>query len=53
MEKIGKWNVVHRHEGKRLLWAINGLAGLSIFFFGYDQVRRPLCTRLVIVIGID
>jgi hypothetical protein len=34
-----KWNVAHRYEKKRLLWAINGLAGLSIFFFGYDQVR--------------
>jgi hypothetical protein len=37
-EKLGRWNVAHRYEKKRLLWAVNGLAGLSIFFFGYDQV---------------
>ena len=37
MDRIGKWNVVHRFQKRSLLIAINGLAGLSIFFFGYDQ----------------
>ncbi|KAK9456030.1 general substrate transporter [Dipodascopsis uninucleata] len=30
-------NVVDRYEKKSLLLAINCIAGLSIFFFGYDQ----------------
>ncbi|WWC89808.1 uncharacterized protein L201_004734 [Kwoniella dendrophila CBS 6074] len=34
---ISSWNVVHRYEKKKLLIAINCIAGLSIFFFGYDQ----------------
>ncbi|KAL7276283.1 hypothetical protein RUND412_000749 [Rhizina undulata] len=34
---IGKYNVAHRWEKKRLLAAISCVAGLSIFFFGYDQ----------------
>jgi hypothetical protein len=38
MEKISKYNVVHHLRKRSLLIAINGLAGLSIFFFGYDQV---------------
>lgn len=37
MESIPRWNVVHRLEKRSLLIAINCLAGLSIFFFGYDQ----------------
>jgi dipeptide/tripeptide permease len=37
MDKIPKWNVVHKLEKRKLLIAINCLAGLSIFFFGYDQ----------------
>jgi sugar porter (SP) family MFS transporter len=34
---IPNWNVVHRLEKRKLLIAINCIAGLSIFFFGYDQ----------------
>jgi len=37
MDKISKFNVVHRFEKRSLLVAINCVAGLSIFFFGYDQ----------------
>ncbi len=32
-----KHNVVHSLVDKKLLIAINCVAGLSIFFFGYDQ----------------
>lgn len=37
MDKIGKNNIVHKLQKRKLLIAINCLAGLSIFFFGYDQ----------------
>lgn len=37
MDKIGRFNVVHRLEKRGLLIAINCVAALSIFFFGYDQ----------------
>ncbi len=37
MDLIPRSNVVHRWEKKTLLTAINCVAGLSIFFFGYDQ----------------
>ena len=37
MDKISKYNVVHKYEKRSLLIAINCVAGLSIFFFGYDQ----------------
>ncbi|KAI9814800.1 MAG: hypothetical protein M1827_003066 [Pycnora praestabilis] len=37
MDKISSWNVVHKLEKRKLLIAINCVAGLSIFFFGYDQ----------------
>ena len=37
MDRISKFNVVHRYEKRALLIAINIVAGLSIFFFGYDQ----------------
>ena len=37
MEHIHKWNVVHQLEKRQLLSAINCVAGLAIFFFGYDQ----------------
>lgn len=37
MDRIPQWNVVHHLKKGRLLAAINCLAGLSIFFFGYDQ----------------
>lgn len=36
-DQIGKWNVAHAFEKRKLLIAINCVAGLSIFFFGYDQ----------------
>ncbi|KAL8768536.1 MAG: hypothetical protein Q9209_005221 [Squamulea sp. 1 TL-2023] len=37
MEKISRLNVVHRFRKRNLLIAINSVAALSIFFFGYDQ----------------
>lgn len=37
MDRIGAWNVARRFEKRSLLIAINAVAGLSIFFFGYDQ----------------
>ncbi|KAF8857869.1 putative MFS monosaccharide transporter [Acephala macrosclerotiorum] len=35
--QIKKWNVAHSLEKRNLLIAINCVASLSIFFFGYDQ----------------
>ena len=35
--QINSWNVAHALQKRKLLIAINALAGLSIFFFGYDQ----------------
>ena len=37
MEKLAKYKVANRLEKRSLLIAINLVAGLSIFFFGYDQ----------------
>ena len=37
MDLISKHNIAHRLEKRKLLIAINCVAGLSIFFFGYDQ----------------
>jgi len=37
MENISRWNVARRYEKRSLLIAVNCVAGLSIFFFGYDQ----------------
>lgn len=37
MDIIPKYNVVHKYQKRALLIAINAVAGLSIFFFGYDQ----------------
>jgi hypothetical protein len=37
MDQINKWNVAHSLTKRKLLIAINSLAALSIFFFGYDQ----------------
>ena len=34
---IASWNVVNKLQKRSLLIAINCIAGLSIFFFGYDQ----------------
>ena len=42
MNKIPKWNVVHRLEKRSLLIAINCLAGLSILFSGYDQGEKTI-----------
>lgn len=37
MDAISKYNVVHRYQKRSLLIAVNCVAALSIFFFGYDQ----------------
>ena len=37
MDRISKFNLVHKLEKRALLIAINCVAGLSIFYFGYDQ----------------
>ena len=37
MDKISRFNVVHRYEKRALLIAINCVGSLAIFFFGYDQ----------------
>ena len=37
MDKISRFNVVHRYEKRSLLIAINFVGSLAIFFFGYDQ----------------
>ena len=37
MDVLSKWNVARKYEKRTLLILINAVAGLSIFFFGYDQ----------------
>jgi MFS family permease len=37
LDQINGKNISHRLEKRKLLIAINCVAGLSIFFFGYDQ----------------
>lgn len=37
MDALSKLNVTHHFEKRALLALINSVAGLSIFFFGYDQ----------------
>ena len=37
LHQINGWNVSHKLRKRKLLIAINCVAGLSIFFFGYDQ----------------
>ena len=37
MDTVSRWNVARRYEKRSLLIAINAVASLSIFFFGYDQ----------------
>lgn len=37
MDRISPWNAARRYEKRALLVVINAVAGLSIFFFGYDQ----------------
>jgi hypothetical protein len=46
MDKIPRWNVVHKLQKRKLLIAVNCVAGLSIFFFGYDQVRLSLAHEI-------
>ncbi len=44
MERLPGINVANFLEKKALLRAINCVAALSIFFFGYDQVSLYLAT---------
>lgn len=37
MERLPGFNVANHLEKRKLLLAVNCIAGLSIFFFGYDQ----------------
>jgi len=37
MERLSGFNVANFLEKRRLLFAVNCIAALSIFFFGYDQ----------------
>lgn len=37
MDRVASYNVARKYEKRSLLIAINAVAGLSIFFFGYDQ----------------
>lgn len=37
MNKISQYNIANRLEKRNLLIAVNCVAGLAIFFFGYDQ----------------
>ena len=37
MDNIKSYNVARKYEKRALLILINCVAGLSIFFFGYDQ----------------
>lgn len=37
MDQLSGWRVAHKLEKRALLIAINCVAALSIFFFGYDQ----------------
>ena len=37
MDRISSANVARKYEKRSLLIVINAVAGLSIFFFGYDQ----------------
>lgn len=37
LDQINGWNISHKLQKRKLLIAINCVAGLSIFFFGYDQ----------------
>lgn len=41
MDRLPGFNVANHFEKHQLLIAINCIAGLSIFFFGYD-LQRPL-----------
>lgn len=37
MDRISKYNVVHRFQKRSLLIVINCVAAVAVFFFGYDQ----------------
>lgn len=37
MDNIKSYNVARKYEKRSLLILVNMVAGLSIFFFGYDQ----------------
>lgn len=37
LQRLKGFNVANHFEKRRLLIAINSIAALSIFFFGYDQ----------------
>lgn len=37
MDQLSGWRVADKLEKRSLLIAINSVAALSIFFFGYDQ----------------
>lgn len=37
MERLPGFNFANIYEKRQLLFAVNCIAGLSIFFFGYDQ----------------
>ena len=37
MDNIASYNVARKFEKRALLILVNAVAGLSIFFFGYDQ----------------
>ena len=42
--KLLKYNVAHKLYKKSLLNAVCAVAGISIFFFGYDQVEAACLT---------
>ena len=44
--KLLKYNVAHKLYKKSLLNAVCAVAGISIFFFGYDQVEAACLTTL-------
>ncbi|EME40821.1 hypothetical protein DOTSEDRAFT_90925 [Dothistroma septosporum NZE10] len=37
MDQLSGWRIAAKYEKKSLLFAINSICALSIFFFGYDQ----------------
>ena len=53
MDRISKFNLVHRFEKRSLLVAINCVAALSIFFFGYDQGVMGYVSCTAITARID
>lgn len=48
VSSISRYNLVHHLQGRSLLIAINCLASLSIFFFGYDQGMMGGGTRFLV-----